>query len=493
MKKENEKFCSKILLSCTAQKTTELEFALSKDGLPVPIYQKKALHSRYFPLKESDKYDSKPNCAIIAVGAGGLYHLTSVAKQSPIIAISVCHELTLQILEKISLDELFPNGNLKIITTEELLKEFPFFTCSSYQIILHPILSVLFAEETNKIVRWIQNVFNPQFTNIKTMRTFGKKWLKNALFNLSNKQNFCTEPLHIENKAIAVCGAGPSLESSIPLLHKKREKLHIAAADTAFPILVKNKIIPDSVFSMDTSPYSTYHFVGISCESTRFFKDYTSSLKAENNKVSLLFSDFPLLPLCGFSLDSLPRLDTSSGNIGTSIILFFNKYFAELPVICTGIDFGFDKKVSYSKGNYQEIYRLHHSSYFSSSEQYDAKLYYRQNLEHSGSWSKNSQNSYYASQLPSLNCKTLSSSPFTVWEKINNDAEFDDYIKTAEGKSKSCSFSIPDFKNPIDYLLNLPENTLLKILTPYFLSENKLPNLKDAQSFLKTLKKGNLK
>lgn len=489
MRKENEKFCSETLLSYTSQKEIALEFALSKDGFPVPIYQKKALHSRYFPLKESDKYASQPNCAVIAVGAGGLYHLTSVAKQTAVIAISVCHELTLQILERIPLDTLFPNGNLKIITVEELPKEFPFFTCSSYQIILHPVLSVLFAEETNKIVRQIQNAFNLQFTNIKTLRTFGKKWLKNALFTLSHKQRFCTEPLHIENKAIAVCGAGPSLEDSLPLLHKNRAKLHIAAADTAFPILVKNKIIPDSVFSMDTSPYSAYHFVGISSESTRFFKDYTSSLNVGNSKLSLLFSDFPLLPLCGFSLDSLPRLDTSSGNIGTSIIQFFNKYFSELPVICAGIDFGFNKKNSYSKGNYHEIYRLHHSSYFSSCELYDATLYYRQNVEHSGTWSRNSQNSYYASQIPVLNCKTVSSSPFISWEKISSNSEFEDYIKSAEGKSQTCGFSIPNFENPIDYLLNVPENTLLQIFTPYFLSENKLPNVKDALSFLKALKK----
>lgn len=489
MKKENEKFCSDILLSCTPQKIAEPEFVLSKDKLPVPIYRKKALHSRYFPLKEGDKYTTEPHSAVIAVGAGGLYHLTSVAKLSPVIAISVCHELTLRILEEIPLDTLFPNGNLKIITHEELLTEFPFFTCGSYQIILHPVLSVLFADETAKIVRWIQNVFNPQFTNIKTLRTFGKKWLKNALFNLSNKRLFCTDELHIENKAIAVCGAGPSLESSVAILKRNRAKLHVAAADTAFPILVKNGIIPDSVFSMDTSPYSAYHFVGISGESTRFFKDYTSSVNAGNSKVSLLFSDFPLLPLCGFSLDLLPRLDTSSGNIGTSMIRFFNKYFPDLPVICTGIDFGFNNKISYSKGNYHEIYRLHHSSYFSSCEQYDAKLYYRQNVEQCGNWSRNSQNSYYAAQLPSLNCKTLSSSPFVPFEKLCNDEEIEDYIKTAEGKSNTCSFSIPDFKNPIDYLLNLPEDVLLKILTPYFLSENKLPDIKDALSFLQTLQK----
>ena len=166
MKKENKKYCSEKLLTLTAQKDSALEFVKSKDSHAIPIYQKKALHSRYFPLKESEKYTSQSDCAVIAIGAGGLYHLTSVAKQTEVIAISVCHNLTLQILEEISLDELFPNNNLKIITLEELPENFPFFTCSSYQIILHPVLSVLFAEETNRIVQWIQKNFNPQFTNI---------------------------------------------------------------------------------------------------------------------------------------------------------------------------------------------------------------------------------------------------------------------------------------------------------------------------------------
>ena len=104
MRKENEKFCSDKLRSLSVQKDEDLEFTLSKDSLPVPIYKKKALHSRYFPLKESEKYTSKPNCAAIAIGVGGVYHLTKVATQAPVIAVSLCHNLTLQILNEISLD-----------------------------------------------------------------------------------------------------------------------------------------------------------------------------------------------------------------------------------------------------------------------------------------------------------------------------------------------------------------------------------------------------
>ena len=125
MKKENKKYCSEKLLALTAQKDSALEFVKSKDSHAIPIYQKKALHSRYFPLKESEKYTSQSDSVIIAIGAGGLYHLTSVAKQTSVIAISICHNLTLQILEEISLDELFPNNNLKIITLEELPETFP--------------------------------------------------------------------------------------------------------------------------------------------------------------------------------------------------------------------------------------------------------------------------------------------------------------------------------------------------------------------------------
>ena len=71
MKKENKKYCSEKLQALTAQKDSALEFVKSKDSHIIPIYQKKALHSRYFPLKESEKYTSQSDSVVIAIGAGG--------------------------------------------------------------------------------------------------------------------------------------------------------------------------------------------------------------------------------------------------------------------------------------------------------------------------------------------------------------------------------------------------------------------------------------
>ena len=116
-------------------------------------------------------------------------------------------------------------------------------------------------------------------------------------------------------------------------------------------------------------------------------------------------------------------------------------------------------------------------------------MYYRQNLEYSQEWSRNSQNRYYAVQQQLSNCTTLSTSPFVPWEKIKNNDDFENYITAAKGKKGICSFSLPDFKDPIKYLLELSEQILLQIMTPYFLSENKIPNLKDAQLFLESFKK----
>jgi hypothetical protein len=110
-------------------------------------------------------------------------------------------------------------------------------------------------------------------------------------------------------------------------------------------------------------------------------------------------------------------------------------------------------------------------------------------LEYSGEWSRNAQNRYYAQQQYLSNCKTLSASPFIPWEKITGDIELKNYISTAEGKKGVCNFPTPDFRNPIDYICDLPEETILQILTPYFLSENKQPNIKDALIFLRSFKK----
>ena len=55
--------------------------------------------------------------------------------------------------------------------------------------------------------------------------------------------------------------AGPSLDLILPYLHRMQKEFLIACVDTAFPILLKNNIQPNYVFSLDPQIDSARHFV----------------------------------------------------------------------------------------------------------------------------------------------------------------------------------------------------------------------------------------
>ena len=67
--------------------------------------------------------------------------------------------------------------------------------------------------------------------------------------------------------------AGPSLDLILPYLHRMQKEFLIACVDTAFPILLKNNIQPNYVFSLDPQ-----------IDSARYFVDYPAG------KTSLVFT-----------------------------------------------------------------------------------------------------------------------------------------------------------------------------------------------------------
>ncbi len=60
--------------------------------------------------------------------------------------------------------------------------------------------------------------------------------------------------------AVAVVGAGPSLDLTAPFLSGVRSRVIILAADTAAPALMNAGIVPDMLFTADPQPSSRLHF-----------------------------------------------------------------------------------------------------------------------------------------------------------------------------------------------------------------------------------------
>jgi hypothetical protein len=95
--------------------------------------------------------------------------------------------------------------------------------------------------------------------NTRTLRGFGRRWFKNFLKNLGvlNFIGIC-RPFQ---GPLVITGSGPSLEEAIPLIGemKKRGPLFVLAASSSVKALFQGGIIPDMVLSADGGAWALAH------------------------------------------------------------------------------------------------------------------------------------------------------------------------------------------------------------------------------------------
>ncbi|OHD20841.1 MAG: hypothetical protein A2086_03725 [Spirochaetes bacterium GWD1_27_9] len=449
----------------------KLDFKISKDNLFVPIFNNISLHSTYFPLKDGDKvtFSNEKDTICIAIGFGAGYHLVNYCKSGKkIIVIPEDLNLLYLILEKIDLSFFF-NNNLKIILKEDILEYFDFFEYKNYFLLIHPISQNIFKEEILDTIKYLKENLNPILLDINTQKKFGKIWQKNILKNILYlfENNFDFSPLFIE-KPLLIIGAGPSLDENLTQIKKYRQFFHIASADTAFQILIKHKIIPDSVFTFDAQNYSHLHFVGNNY-TFRLFSDFCSPVRLKQIKQTMLFSNHPFINFFKSINFNPVFLPSDSRNIGGSIIDFFKIYFDEVPILTSGIDFAYFKNKNYSNGSYISLYKNINSNYFNTEEQIDANLFYKNNtIKKIDSWSASSLLNEYSNSVND-EVFTISTSPFVNFKKVDSIEQFLKNIPQI--KPKKLDFCKPqitknDFVEAITNYIKKDNSLLL----PYFLS-----------------------
>jgi hypothetical protein len=95
--------------------------------------------------------------------------------------------------------------------------------------------------------------------NARTVRGFGRRWFKNALKNTALIRGALRyAPL---NLPCVIAGAGPSLEETIPLIKEQRERgpLFILGVSSAVPALRAGGLEPDLVLATDGGGWALFH------------------------------------------------------------------------------------------------------------------------------------------------------------------------------------------------------------------------------------------
>jgi hypothetical protein len=180
---------------------------------------------------------------------------------------------------------------------------------------------------------------------------FGTHWFSNILRNLEDAEK-PEQPLPPIRQA-AVTAAGPSLDTQIPALKKKRESLFLIAADTSLPCLLAGGIRPDAVISIDCQHYSYYHFMEGLPEGILLFLDLAGlPLVASRSSRPYFFSGgHPLTRYLSRIWRPLPELDTSGANVTYAAVSLAEKLGAH-TIELYGADFSYPLGLSYARGAY---------------------------------------------------------------------------------------------------------------------------------------------
>jgi hypothetical protein len=219
---------------------------------------KAALHSRYNPVAEAEKYVNSLSlrqgiCFFVLIEPGEGYLIPFLQKKIPeakIIPLHVEDEDVQSILSKAISDTTA--DKIEIVEWRPSLAAYG----KRYLRLLEETAAFIKRADANK----------------RTADYFGKKWFRNFLKNVSLVKEAVVFRPYDGSAGTGTCppcivaGAGPSLEESIPLIARmQRRGCFVLAASSAVAALLSGGIVPNMAIATDGGNWALFHL----CESFR--------------------------------------------------------------------------------------------------------------------------------------------------------------------------------------------------------------------------------
>jgi hypothetical protein len=229
------------------------------------------LHSGYDPDREAARAVegfSAGRASIIAVHGIGLgYHLGHLKRRFPgkrIIAIE--HDPEVAEISR----RLYPSylEDVPVITSiaglSAVFEEMDIAGFRGIAHFIHRPSYILHEAFYETVMRDIGRYVSSKISDLLTRFEFEEGWVENILLNLPGL--FTSARVRRLFGAFKGCpgvivSAGPSLARNVDLLACMRERALIVSVDTAFRVLMRKKIMPHLVMSLDAQRYSIKHFL----------------------------------------------------------------------------------------------------------------------------------------------------------------------------------------------------------------------------------------
>ncbi|MBN2441689.1 MAG: DUF115 domain-containing protein [Spirochaetales bacterium] len=326
-----------------------------KSGLQSILINGIRYHSSYDPEREAQRFitntigNGSPSTVIIC-GAGIGYLADAVKKQFP------SAKIILLFYKKELFDLSTHKG--KIFWHPDLNKDIDTFLHESLseldieglQTIEWPAGASLFPEISKQVHSSLSQIIKEKRGTIVTSIAMGRLWIKNSFYNFIHINDIYTGNPFPHNNPVVLAASGPSLEKSIHLLKKWRNKVYIIALPSAVTCLLSHDIKPDIIVMTDPGYYSMHHLQWAQFSSTAIFMPLSGATGIGKTGLKVVYFSQPnffeklLLEKTNFPYPSFPPKGTVAAT-ALEIALFFSMS----EIIIAGLDLCFTDIVSHAR------------------------------------------------------------------------------------------------------------------------------------------------
>lgn len=382
----------------------------AKDGTLIPIFfNEKPMFSKYNPNRDVEVFSNqfselKEKTAVFVAGIGNGLHLERLLENENISLIFAL-EYNAEALDFCK-NHLQKTSKIILCTLENFQQQI----LENYIPQIHGNFVykgykswILAAEEydANFSEKQIQKLILETLKNVSrdiaTQSYFGKIWHTNILHNIYNfylaqNSKLLQTPEDFDtSKTLAIIGASPNLENQIEELKKHPHDFYVISTDTAFPVLLQHKIIPNAVATLDGQSVSTRHFMQKIPENCLLIADFCSNpaiiKKFIKNKAKIAFTNtgHPLSSLFSFWLwektqtKSIYNVSAGNGTVLQLALDFgFSVGFTKYRLF--GADFAYTQNKPYTKGTYFDYQFNSKGNKINSTENLYSELMYKGKL-----------------------------------------------------------------------------------------------------------------
>jgi len=347
--------------------TIDYSIIETKSGLPsleITLDGKTmSLHSKIDPSREKnliDDSDAEKYDCIICLGIGLAYHLQNLNyiahNYKKIILIDVIDDIPSLLKE--NSEFILEKENITIISGKKneylrkiLSQEIDLISLKGIKVVEHIASLRIFAEYYLDAKKIINEILNAQAGSEGAKKSFGKRYLKNALINLKVIEKKLSISLLKEkhkNSRACVITSGPSLESHIEWIKENKDSLVIIAVDSALKPLLAHDIKPQYLVSIDPQPYVYEHLQDEDFYDINLIASLTVHPLVMKKAHYVFLNSHPLCQLVEEIDNGVGSIDSSSGSVAGDAIAL-SSYLGCKETILFGFDFSFIKEVIYCR------------------------------------------------------------------------------------------------------------------------------------------------